>query len=202
MSESADLYRMLRVKPDADSCAIRAAYRRLAWQYHPDVGGSQRTMAALNEAWRILRDPDSRARYDGRHPALPKVREPGHPTPAAQPSRGAGAGAGTAPRGDHPTGPEPVARAPAPRTTAGGRPDGSSVMDFGRYEGWSLNQLATADPDYLEWLARTSIGRRLQPEIAALLLARRATMAARPGSTRSSAGPTRRWTRSRASAAR
>jgi hypothetical protein len=29
------------------------------------------------------------------------------------------------------------------------------------------------DPDYLEWLARTSIGRRLQPEIERLLVASR-----------------------------
>ena len=202
MSESADLYRMLRVKPDADSCALRAAYRKLAWQYHPDVGGSQRTMAALNEAWRILRDPETRARYDGRRSAVPKASEPGHPTPAAQPSRGAGTGAAAAARADNRAGPGPGAQAPAPRNTARGCPDGSSVMDFGRYEGWSLVQLAAVDPDYLEWLARTSIGRRLQPEIAALLTARRATMAARPEAGRSSAGPARRWARPRASAAR
>jgi curved DNA-binding protein CbpA len=198
MSESADLYRVLRVKPDADSRALRAAYRSLAWQYHPDVGGSQRTMAALNEAWRILRDPEARARYDGRRSNVPKAGQSGRPTSAAKPSRGDGPGAATAARAVHPTGPGPAAHAPAAR----GRPDGSSIMDFGRYEGWSLNQLAATDPDYLEWLVRTSIGRRLQPEIAALLTARRATMAARPDTARSSAGPVRRWTRSRAPAAR
>jgi hypothetical protein len=47
-----------------------------------------------------------------------------------------------------------------PRTPADG-----TVLDFGRYSGWSIRELAFRDPDYLEWLKRTSIGRRLSSEI-------------------------------------
>jgi uncharacterized protein (DUF3820 family) len=77
--------------------------------------------------------------------------------------------------------------------TAGTR-DGSTVLDFGRYDGWSLIQLAASDPDYLEWLARTAIGRRLQPEIATLLAARRAAVAAHQGAQ----GRSARWASGRA----
>ena len=42
---------------------------------------------------------------------------------------------------------------------------GGSVLDFGRYAGWTVGSLAGHDPDYLEWLARTPIGRRLAAEI-------------------------------------
>ena len=43
---------------------IRAAYRALAHKYHPDNGGSQARMAALNDAWQVLGDPKRRATYD------------------------------------------------------------------------------------------------------------------------------------------
>jgi uncharacterized protein (DUF3820 family) len=48
-----------------------------------------------------------------------------------------------------------------------------TVLDFGRYEGWTIDQLARRDPDYLLWLARTSIGRPLQAEIETALANRR-----------------------------
>jgi curved DNA-binding protein CbpA len=201
MTESADLYRLLQVKPNAECRAIRAAYRKLAWRYHPDVGGSERTMAALNEAWRILRDPATRARYDGRRAAL-MGREPGRPTPAAGAPRDEGPAAAAAAQGDHQTSPAATAQARSRRTAAPGRPDGPTILDFGRYEGWSLLHVAAADPDYLEWLARTSIGRRLQPEIAVLLAPRHAATMAREDAARAAARPARRWARSRSTAVR
>ena len=62
-------------------------------------------------------------------------------------------------------------------TTPPGRPSGS-LLDFGRYAGWSLGQIATADPVYLEWLARTPIGRSFNREIHALLATRTAAKTA------------------------
>jgi curved DNA-binding protein CbpA len=53
-----------------------------------------------------------------------------------------------------------------------------TVLDFGRYEGWSIPQVAARDPDFLEWLARTPAGRPYRREIDAALAA--ATDAARP----------------------
>ena len=44
-----------------------------------------------------------------------------------------------------------------------------TVLDFGRYAGWSFGQLAVHDPDYLLWLERTPIGRPMGTEIRATL---------------------------------
>ena len=47
-------------------------------------------------------------------------------------------------------------------TGAAGQPPGNpsgSVMNFGRYAGWSLGEIARSDLEYLEWLDRMPIGR-------------------------------------------
>ncbi|RNF01800.1 putative DnaJ chaperone protein [Trypanosoma rangeli] len=43
---------------------IRSAYRKLVLTEHPDAGGSTERMARLNEAYRVLRDPERREAYD------------------------------------------------------------------------------------------------------------------------------------------
>jgi hypothetical protein len=53
-----------------------------------------------------------------------------------------------------------------------GRPSGS-VLDFGRYAGWSLGEIARHDVDYLEWLERSPSGRRLRAEIDVIVRQRR-----------------------------
>jgi molecular chaperone DnaJ len=58
-------------------------------------------------------------------------------------------------------------------------PDGHTVMTFGRYEGWSLGDIATVDDDYLEWLSRMPIGRSFHREIGEILAQRSAAMEAR-----------------------
>jgi curved DNA-binding protein CbpA len=55
-------------------------------------------------------------------------------------------------------------------------PDGHTVMEFGQYEGWSLGHIAKVDENYLLWLSRMPVGRRLQREIAQLLEERSAAM--------------------------
>jgi curved DNA-binding protein CbpA len=45
------------------------------------------------------------------------------------------------------------------------------VVDFGRYQGWTIANLARHDPDYLRWLSRHSSGLRFRPEIEAALAA-------------------------------
>lgn len=62
-------------------------------------------------------------------------------------------------------------RAPDGRGAAGpppGRPSGS-VLRFGRYDGWSLGEIARVDLEYLEWLERMPIGRGFTDEIDVLL---------------------------------
>ena len=57
-------------------------------------------------------------------------------------------------------------------TGAAGRPPGNpsgSVMNFGRYDGWSLGEVARSDLEYLEWLDRMPIGRPYRDEIDAIL---------------------------------
>lgn len=46
--------RLLRVPPSASHDEIRAAYRRLAAEMHPDRGGSDARLAALTEARDLL----------------------------------------------------------------------------------------------------------------------------------------------------
>jgi hypothetical protein len=62
-----DLYKRLGVSPKATQKEIRSAYRKRARAYHPDVSRSPETasqFAKVNEAYKILSDPDRRARYD------------------------------------------------------------------------------------------------------------------------------------------
>lgn len=63
-------YDVLGVPPSASTDQIRESFRRLAREHHPDravasgrVGG-EASMAAINEAYRVLNDPARRAVYD------------------------------------------------------------------------------------------------------------------------------------------
>ena len=63
-------YDLLGVRPDCSLDELRAAYRRLARERHPDVVGSGpdvgagQDMAQRNEAWRVLSDAKLRRSYD------------------------------------------------------------------------------------------------------------------------------------------
>src|SRR5690606_4974306 len=62
-----DYYDTLGVDPGAGETEIKAAYRRLARKYHPDVSkeaGAEEKFKAVNEAYEALRDPQKRAAYD------------------------------------------------------------------------------------------------------------------------------------------
>jgi hypothetical protein len=56
-----------------------------------------------------------------------------------------------------------VPAGPPPGNASGSR------LDFGRYAGWSLGEIARVDVAYLEWLDRMSIGRRYRDEVDVLL---------------------------------
>lgn len=70
-----DHYRTLQVTRDADPTVVDRAYRALSLKHHPDVigpdgrDGANVRMRQLNEAYRILRDPQKRAAYDASLPA-------------------------------------------------------------------------------------------------------------------------------------
>ena len=167
MGQDEDLYKVLMVDRSVDSDILEAVYRRLAGRYQPGAGGggwAAGRLAAVERAYAILRDPHLRARYDARSAA--------HDEPAydAVPPTAAPAAAQVAWAAQQP--PASAAAAPAMvRVVAERHPVGSSggVLDFGRYAGWSLRQLAAHDPDYLEWLVRSPGGRQYRGQITALL---------------------------------
>jgi DnaJ-class molecular chaperone len=72
-------YERLGVGQFASQAEIRAAYRSLARQNHPDLAGgpADGEMVAVNEAWRVLGDAERRAAYDATLPSsASKTTEP------------------------------------------------------------------------------------------------------------------------------
>ncbi|MGW7497511.1 DnaJ C-terminal domain-containing protein [Streptomyces luteogriseus] len=62
-----DFYEVLGVSRTASQDEIQQAYRQLARKYHPDVNkdpGAEERFKDLNEAYSVLSDPKTRARYD------------------------------------------------------------------------------------------------------------------------------------------
>jgi curved DNA-binding protein len=57
-------YDTLGVNQQASADEIKAAFRKLAGEHHPDRGGDQAKFKEINEAYNNLRDPQSRAQYD------------------------------------------------------------------------------------------------------------------------------------------
>ena len=76
----ADPYAVLEVLPSATAAEIKAAYRRLVKQHHPDAGGDDQRMLALNAAWEVLSDVERRRAHDrtrlssGRSTTAPDLR--------------------------------------------------------------------------------------------------------------------------------
>ena len=135
-------YEVLQVRSDAHSIVIKAAYRALAGLHHPDTNstpGAERLMAELNAAYEAVRTPDRRELYDRMLKAA--------------------ASAGT----------------PAPRQAGRthrqkqSEQSAAQIVDFGRYAGWSIPDLAQHDPDYLRWLSRHSSGLRFRQQIDAAM---------------------------------
>jgi curved DNA-binding protein CbpA len=147
-----DHYRTLQVDPAADPEVVQAAYRVLARKLHPDLTGDESGMKRLNRAWDALRDPAKRAAFDEERASQASVRITAPdvaPGPFAK-------GHGVKPLVDDHAGPPP------------GNPLGP-VVTFGRYEGWSIGEIARFDRPFLEWLRGVPAGRHLQHNIDALL---------------------------------
>lgn len=65
--EFKDYYKILGVDEDADDKAIKAAYRRLARKFHPDVSSesnAEEQFKEVSEAYEVLKDAEKRAQYD------------------------------------------------------------------------------------------------------------------------------------------
>ncbi len=68
MAAKKDYYAVLGVKRDASEKDIRAAYRRLARQYHPDVSPNDKTaeerFKEISEAYEVVSDKEKREKYN------------------------------------------------------------------------------------------------------------------------------------------
>lgn len=88
-----DFYEVLGVSRGASSDEIQQAYRKLARKYHPDVNKdpeAEERFKELNEAYSVLSDPKTRARYDRFGEDFRRIPEDYEERVAA----GAGAGGG------------------------------------------------------------------------------------------------------------
>ncbi len=143
MVDRRDPWRILQVQPDADADVIKAAYRVLARKLHPDASAPLDELAERRMAdlnWAYALVRDPIRRQLWESD---RRRAP-PPTPAEAATHGA-------PRG------------PLSATGADQR------LDFGRYEGWTLGEVAQRDPDYLDWLRRHASGARYRDAIDILL---------------------------------
>jgi curved DNA-binding protein len=62
-----DYYKVLGVARDASQEELQKAFRKLARKYHPDMNqepGAEDQFKKINEAYEVLKDPDTRKRYD------------------------------------------------------------------------------------------------------------------------------------------
>ncbi len=63
-----DYYEVLQVERTASDTELKASYRKLAMQYHPDRNPNnpeaEEKFKACSEAYQVLSDPDKRAAYD------------------------------------------------------------------------------------------------------------------------------------------
>ena len=68
MATQIDYYETLGISRDADGATIKAAYRKLAMQFHPDRNAgckeNEGKFKAVSEAYDCLKDPQKRAAYD------------------------------------------------------------------------------------------------------------------------------------------
>ena len=140
MSER-DVYEVLEVHPRAHQLVIQAAYRVLASIYHPDRDPTGTATRKMAE----LNAAYAKVRTHDLRDAYDRARR-ARETVAVT--------VGPKREGD--------------RTTRRSAQD-AGVLDFGRYNGWTITQLARQDPDYLRWLSRHSSGIRYRRQIAAAL---------------------------------
>lgn len=184
-----DPHDVLGVPRGASQATIKAAWRRLAREHHPDLTSegpaaaqaATRRMAEINRAYEQLRREAQQAGSptNGRRATWPPREKPTRPvtgrvdTSATFRPRNTTTGpraARSAPpplrvdrlqreplRASQPTGPlarrrQHNFRPPEPPPLAEAL---SRVIEFGKFHGHSLGQIAAFEPSYIDWLART-----------------------------------------------
>jgi curved DNA-binding protein CbpA len=136
-----DPYAVLQVVPTAEQEVIHGAFRALAFKYHPDRDATRRARDKMADLNRAY----AILRDERTRAAHDRSR------------RASITGIGLAATGVRPSTVPPTVPSPG------------SILNFGRYNGWSLRDLARQDPDYLLWLSRHSSGIRYRTEIYGIL---------------------------------
>jgi curved DNA-binding protein CbpA len=139
MTSERDAYEVLEVHPRAHQQIIQAAYRVLAALYHPDRDQSGASTRRMAE----LNAAYARVRTPDLRQLYDRERRLAH---KASPT---------------------IHQAYAPQASSDD--PAKRPLDFGRYEGFTIAQIARRDPDYLRWLSRHSAGARFRNEIEAEL---------------------------------
>ena len=146
MTSPRDAYKVLQIDPSALPEVVEAAYRALARLRHPDrndLSDASQAMTELNWAYSTLRDPERRIQYDETRKAAVAVSVP----EGSLRDRMEAARVGE---------------------TQGVNAEAPIVLDFGRYSGMSLLEVARVDPEYLEWLKRRPHAARYRQQIEEL----------------------------------
>jgi curved DNA-binding protein CbpA len=163
--------------------------------------GADARMAAINAAWELIGDPTDRQAFDRtRTPdgGAAGARSTGDGSADAPSTGSASRPEATRPRPSSRSSTQPgpeqhetVSRDwTSGRSTQGGGfdesmraaegfgaagpppgPPSGTVLNFGRYAGWSLGEVARTDIEYIEWLDRAPIGRNYRQEVDEILRA-------------------------------
>ncbi len=95
MSLQRNYYEVLGLPPSATTDQIKKKYRELARKYHPDIAQdkvfSQRVFTQINQAYRVLADPDRRAQYNSTLDVAAKPAAPANAPAATRPAAPAAA---------------------------------------------------------------------------------------------------------------
>ena len=166
-----DYYKILEVDPEADPEVIAAAYRVLTKRVRSKDDleeADQIRLAELDLAYAVLSNPAQRLAFDERRLSETVAVGPGY-------YHGNGNGNGNGQAYDAAA---RLAAGPlSERVAAGlhGESLGELTINFGRYSGWTLSEIAGSDPEYLMWLSRHSSGIRYRRAILRLLREREDT---------------------------
>ncbi len=87
--EARDHYSTLGADASASREEIERLYKRLAQKHHPDKGGDEELMKAVNEAYRVLRDDEQRRVYDEMRTSSADEISAANLTPQTSPSASA-----------------------------------------------------------------------------------------------------------------
>lgn len=129
-----DPFAVLGVDPDTPPDEVKAAWRRLAKEHHPDAGGSELSIKRINVAYEWLRDPSLRQ-------LLLEARMARVARPAWSPDNAWGPGSAWAQGAVWPVDPDAVRQEPAPREAYDGPRAGSIEEIAARIGSASMGRL-------------------------------------------------------------